>query len=72
MLRHSPPAPPPRGERVGGCDAGVDGVPLCQHADHALDTHATVVTLELRRLVTEFRGRQRTQLAECIGRQFRI
>tara|TARA_B100001093_G_scaffold434017_1_gene431283 strand:+ start:360 stop:491 length:132 start_codon:yes stop_codon:yes gene_type:complete len=41
-------------------------VPLRQHADYALDTDSTVVSLKLRGAVTELRGCQRTQLAESI------
>jgi len=39
-------------------------VPLCQHTDHALDTNSTVVSLKLRRIVTELRRSQRAQLIE--------
>tara|TARA_B100000902_G_scaffold140073_1_gene138107 strand:- start:36 stop:260 length:225 start_codon:yes stop_codon:yes gene_type:complete len=45
-------------------------VPLCQHANHALDTDSTVVPIKLRRIVTELRGCQRAQLAEFIEWQF--
>ena len=45
-------------------------MPLCQHADHTLDTDSPVVTRELRRIVTELRGSQRAQLAEIVEWQF--
>jgi hypothetical protein len=45
-------------------------VPLCQHADHALDTDSTVLSLELRSIVTKLRRCQRAQLAEFIEWQF--
>jgi len=41
-------------------------VPLCQHADHALDTDSTIVPLKLWDLVTKLRGCQRAQLVEFI------
>ena len=47
-------------------------MPLCQHADHALDTDATIVPLKLWGIVTELRGCQRAQLAELIEWQLRI
>ena len=49
-------------------------MPLCQHADHALDTDTdtTVVSLKLRRIFTELRGCQRAQLTELIEWQLRI
>ena len=47
-------------------------MPLCQHADHALDTDATVVPLKLRGIVTELRGCQRAQLTELIEWQLRV
>ena len=47
-------------------------MPLCQHADHALDTDATVVPLKLRGIVTKLRGCQRAQLTELIEWQLRI
>jgi len=47
-------------------------VPLCQHANHALDTDSTVVPIKLRRIVTELRGCQRAQLAQLIEWQVRI
>ena len=43
-------------------------MPLCQYADHALNTDSTVVSLELRSIVTELRRCQRAQLAELIER----
>ena len=71
-LKYNQLAPPPGGLRRHRCDAGVDGVPLCQHADHALDTDSTVFPLKLWGIVTELRGCQRTQLAELIEWQLRI
>ena len=47
-------------------------MPLCQHADHAFHTDATVVPVQLRRIVTELRGCQRAQLAELIEWQLRV
>jgi hypothetical protein len=49
-------------------------VPLCQHADHALDTDTdtTVVSLKLRRIFTELRRHQRAKFAKFIKWQFRI
>ncbi len=47
-------------------------MPLCQYADHAFDTDATVVSVKLRGIITELRGCQRTQLAELIEWQLRI
>jgi len=47
-------------------------MPLCQCADHAFHTDPTVVSLELRRIVTELRRCQRAQLAELIEWQLRI
>ena len=47
-------------------------MPLCQHADHALDTDSTIVPLKLWGPVTKLRGCQRTQLAELIEWQLRI
>jgi len=38
-------------------------VPLCQQADHALDTGSAVVSVKLRSIITELRGCQRAQLA---------
>jgi len=43
-------------------------LPLCQHADHALDTDSAVVSVKLRGIITELRGCRRTQLAELIQR----
>ena len=43
-------------------------MPLCQHADHALDTDSAVVSVKLRGIITELRGCRRTQLAELIQR----
>ena len=45
-------------------------MPLCQHADHALDTDSAVVTLKLWGVVTELRGCQRAQFTEFIEWQF--
>jgi len=39
-------------------------VPLCQHADHTLDTDSTVVPRELRRVVTELQWCQWAELVE--------
>jgi len=47
-------------------------VPLCQHADHALDTDSTIVPLKLWGIVTELRGCQRAQLVEFIEWQLGI
>ena len=47
-------------------------MPLCQHADHALDTDSTVVPLKLRRIFTELGRCQRAQLAELIEWQLQI
>ena len=47
-------------------------MPLCQCADHAFHTDATIVSLELRRIVTELRRCQRAQLAELIEWQLRV
>ena len=43
-------------------------MPLCQYADHALDTDSAVVSVKLRAIITELRGCQRTQLAELVQR----
>jgi hypothetical protein len=47
-------------------------MPLCQYADHALDTDSAVVSVKLRGIITELRRCQRAQLAELIEWQFRI
>ena len=47
-------------------------MPLCQHADHALDTDATIFPLKLWGIVTELWGCQRAQLAELIEWQLRV
>ena len=47
-------------------------MPLCQYADHALDTDSAVVSVKLRGIIAELRGCQRIQLAELIERQLRI
>jgi len=47
-------------------------VPLCQYADHALDTDSTIDSLELWGIVTELWGCQRAQLAELIEWQLRV
>ena len=49
-------------------------MPLCQHANHAFHTDATVISLKLWGIFTELRGCQRAQLIEwqLRGQQFQL